>query len=163
MSTIYLKDLQKTEEQMEYLKREYSNLWERYNQYLNEEFRLLEQIRRLSEMIRKEEQIKKIWEEINKIKEKMKPIQNEIEKIHGDVREIEYYKNSLKPEIIKALRDADRNTLNKIYERCYEKRVPKGVLTDAIEKEIYHKYFIENNIKADHIYKLKKFVNKKKY
>ena len=30
MSTIYLKNLQATEEQMEYLKCEYSILWERY-------------------------------------------------------------------------------------------------------------------------------------
>jgi hypothetical protein len=41
--------------------------------------------------------------------------------------------------------------------------VPKGELINAIEEEIHQRYFKENNIKADYIYKLKKFVPKKNY
>ena len=136
MSTIYLKDLQETEEQIEYLKCEYSILWERYYG---------------------------CWTIVLRNQEIMKQIQDEIDKIYIEIKVIELSQNSWSQENIKILKEADLNTLKKYYEKCYEKKVPKGDLINAIEEEIHQRYFKENNIKADHIYKLKKFMVKKKY
>jgi len=136
MSTIYSKDLQETEERMEYLKREYSNLWERYNG---------------------------CWAIVLSNQEIMKKIQDDIAKIYLEIKVIENYQYSWSSEEIRTLRDCDLNTLRNIYERCYENKMPEGTLINAIEEEIYQKYFKENNIKADHIYKLEMFVPNKKH
>lgn len=74
----------------------------------------------------------------------------------------ENLQESLSPEKRKTLHDASLNTLIKLYEKCYEAKVPKGALIDAIEKEIYQKYLKAGNFKIDRVYKLEKFVPKKR-
>ena len=69
---------------------------------------------------------------------------------------------SVSPEKRKLLHDASLDTLKKLYEKCYEENIPFGALIDAIEKEIYRKTIDESNVKIDRIYKLEKFVPKKK-
>ena len=66
------------------------------------------------------------------------------------------------PEKRKLLHDASLDTLKKLYEKCYEENIPFGTLIDAIEKEIYRKTIDESNVKIDRIYKLEKFVPKKR-
>jgi hypothetical protein len=62
----------------------------------------------------------------------------------------------------KMLHDASLDTLKKLYEKCYEEKIPFCPLIDAIEKEIYIKIIDESGLKADRIYFLEKFVPKKK-
>lgn len=69
---------------------------------------------------------------------------------------------SVSPEKRKILHDASLNTLKKLYEKCYEARIPSSALIDVIEKEIYIKTIHESGIKIDRIYLLEKFVTKKK-
>ena len=67
---------------------------------------------------------------------------------------------SVSPEKRKILHDASLGTLKKLYEKCYEARIPFGVLIDAIEKELYVKTTNESGVKIDRIYLLEKFVPK---
>ena len=70
--------------------------------------------------------------------------------------------DSISPEIRKLLQDASLQTLKKVYAKCSEEKVPYGALIDAIEKEIYLKTIKTENWKIDRIYRLQKFVPKKK-
>lgn len=71
-------------------------------------------------------------------------------------------RESLDPEIRKLLHDASLQTLKKVYAKCREEKIPYDALIDAIEKEIYQKTIKEENWRVDRIYRLEKFVPKKK-
>ena len=52
--------------------------------------------------------------------------------------------------------------LMKLYEKCYEERIPRCTLIDVIENEIYQKTLEKNQWRIDRGYRLEKFVPKKK-
>ena len=105
---------------------------------------------------------KRFWSEDSKSITLIMQIQNDIKKIYREIRETENSQNLLSAEQRKILHDADLDTLKKLYRKCKREKVPYGDLVSAIEEEIYQKYFKENNIKVDRIYKLEKFVPNKK-
>lgn len=75
---------------------------------------------------------------------------------------IEYHSEELSPEKQILLREANLQTLIRLYERCYKEGIPWCALIDAIEKEIYLKTIKEIRWKIDCIYRLEKFVPKQK-
>ena len=75
---------------------------------------------------------------------------------------VKHYPEELTPEKLKLLNDASLQTLNRLYERCYEEGIARGPLIDAIEKEIFLKTIKEERWHIDRIYWLKKFIRKKK-
>jgi septal ring factor EnvC (AmiA/AmiB activator) len=135
MSKIYSTDLSKIKEKRAALHREYSKLSEKW---------------------------KRCWSENSENLTLIMQIQNDIKKIYREIRETENSQNLLSAEQRKILHDADLDTLKKLYRKCKREKVPYGDLVSAIEEEIYQKYFKENNIKVDRIYKLEKFVPNKK-
>lgn len=134
MSVLYLKNFIKNKTQIKELKKEYSFLCEKYNEFFNTK-------------IRNPEITKKIQDEIIKIHRQIKDLENQ---------------NKLSPEINKILKESDLKTLKKLYEKCHDEKIEKDDTINAIEEEIYLKYFEENNIKIDRIYILEKFDPKKK-
>lgn len=135
MSKIYSTDLSKIKEKRAALHREYSKLSEKW---------------------------KRCWSENSGNLTLIMRIQNDMQKAYRELRETEDSQNFSSPEQRKILHDADLNTLKKLYQKCKRENLPYGDLINGIEKEIYQKYFKENNIKVDRIYKLEKFVPNKK-
>ena len=68
----------------------------------------------------------------------------------------------MSPEKRKLIHGASLDTLKKLYEKCYEERLPRSALINEIEKEIFRKTYNEKTMKIDRIYKLKEFVSNKK-
>ncbi|HNZ89362.1 MAG TPA: hypothetical protein PKV22_06450 [Paludibacteraceae bacterium] len=69
---------------------------------------------------------------------------------------------TLSPKKRKLLHDANLEELMKLYEKCYEERIPRCTLIDVIENEIYQKTLEKNQWRIDRGYRLEKFVPKKK-
>jgi hypothetical protein len=64
------------------------------------------------------------------------------------------YPESLSTEKKKLLYDASLETLNRLYEKCYEERIPRSALIDALEGEIFKKTIKANHWKIDRIFRL---------
>ena len=73
-----------------------------------------------------------------------------------------HHKESLSPDKRKMINEASLEALKRVYAKCCEEGIPKNALIDAIETEIFRKTFNKNTMKIERIYKLEKFISKKK-
>ena len=60
----------------------------------------------------------------------------------------------LSPEKLQILEEADLKTLCEFLRMCKRQKMKRNALVNEIEKQIYKKWIIETNYKADYIYKL---------